>query len=79
MSDILAVFSIVAVSLAAITIVIRLLPLLMLAALVLLAVWSSFLRNRPQDLSCISSTFSASCPSHSPSVHITSERFCHML
>jgi branched-subunit amino acid transport protein len=48
MSDILAVFSIVAVSLAAITIVIRLLPLLMLAALVLLAVWGSFLRNRPQ-------------------------------
>ena len=48
MSDILAVFSIVAVSLAAITIVIRLLPLLMLAALLLLAVWSSFLRNRPQ-------------------------------
>jgi hypothetical protein len=48
MSDLLAVFSIIAISLAAITIVIHLLPLLILAALMLLPVWSSFLRNRPQ-------------------------------
>jgi hypothetical protein len=48
MSDLLAVFSIIAISLAAITIAIHLLPLLILAVLVLLAVWSSFLRNRPQ-------------------------------
>jgi len=60
MSDILAVFSIVAVSLAAITIVIRLLPLLMLAALVLLAVWVHSCETVHKDLSCISSTFSAS-------------------
>jgi hypothetical protein len=48
MSDLLAVFSIIAISLAAITIAIQLLPLLMRTALVLLAVWSSVLRNSPR-------------------------------
>jgi hypothetical protein len=48
MLDLLAVFSIVVISLAAITVVIRLLPLLILAAFVPLAVWDPFLRNRPQ-------------------------------
>jgi len=48
MSDLLAVFSVIVISLVAITIVTYLFPLLIVAAFVLLAVWSSFLRNRPQ-------------------------------
>ena len=48
MSDLLAVFSIIVISLVVITVAIYLLPLLILAAFVLLAVWSSFLRNRPR-------------------------------
>ena len=48
MSDLLAIFSIIVISLVAITVVICLLPLLILAAFVLLAVWSSFFLNCPQ-------------------------------
>ncbi|MFZ0012197.1 MAG: hypothetical protein WAL97_09940 [Halobacteriota archaeon] len=48
MSDLLAIFSIIVISLVAITVVIYLLPSLILAAFVLLAVWSSFLLNRPK-------------------------------
>ncbi|MGB9372003.1 MAG: hypothetical protein WCB79_08765 [Halobacteriota archaeon] len=48
MSDLLAIFAIIVISLVAITVVIYLLPLLILAAFVLLAVWSSFLLTRPQ-------------------------------
>jgi len=48
MSDLLAIFSIIVISLVAITVVIYLLSLLILAAFVLLAVWSSFFLNCPQ-------------------------------
>ncbi len=58
MSDLLAVLSIIGISLVAITVVIHMLvaitvvihmlPLVLLAALLLLAVWSSFLRDRPR-------------------------------
>jgi hypothetical protein len=48
MSDLLAIFSIIMISLVAITVVICLLPLLILAAFVLLAVWSSLFLNCPQ-------------------------------
>jgi hypothetical protein len=48
MSDLLAIFSIIVISLVAVTVVICLLPLLILAAFVLLAVWSSFFLNRLQ-------------------------------
>jgi len=48
MSELLGVFSVIVISLVAIIVGVYLLPLLILAAFVLLAVWSSFLRNRPQ-------------------------------
>jgi hypothetical protein len=57
MSDLLAVLSIIGISLVAITVVIHLLPLVMLAALLLLAVWSSFLQNRPRRSFVRLSTF----------------------
>lgn len=44
--DLLVAFSIIAIALAAITVIINFLPVLTLAALVLLAVLSSFLEGR---------------------------------